>query len=134
MTTITLLRSGKRPLSFVGELLAHADTHRNSGPSNTRWWAVSVYRTAAGRFVLALEWHTRWQGEMACQTAEVHDTLDAVAEALEAHNPLDRLVGFPSGGDGKYAARQAHVETVLRQAWAALVSDLLGEIGIQEQL
>lgn len=134
MTTHTLSRSGKRSLSFAGERIAGGSTMADSGPSNTRWWAVAVYRSDAGHYVLALEWHTRWQGEISNQTAEVYDTLEAVANALEAHDPLCRLIGFPTSTDGKYAARQQHMETVLRQSWAELVSELLGELGVEERL
>lgn len=130
----TLPRSGKRALSFAGERIAGDSTLADNGPGNTRWWTVAVYRSDAGHYVLALEWHTRWQGEISSQSAEIYDALEAVADALEAHDPLCRLIGFPASGDGKYAARQQHIETMLRQSWAALVSELLGELGVQERL
>jgi len=132
--TYTLPRSGCRPLRFTGSLLTSGDTQADNGPGNTRWWSVAVYRTDADRYILALNWHTRWQGEISSQTAEIYDALEAVADALEAHDPLCRLIGFPVSGNGKYAARQRHIETVLRQAWAELVGDVLGELGVEERL
>lgn len=134
MATLTLRRAGKRPLSFGGERIACGDTHAESGPSNTRWWTVAVYRTDAGRYVLATEWHTRWQGEKPSAAAGAYDTLEAIADALEAHDPLGHLVGFPVSGGEKYAERQRHIENVLRQSWAAMIGDVLGVLGVEERL
>lgn len=133
MNTLTLPRSGQRPLRFTGTLLADGDTKRDSGPCNTRWWAVEVYQTEAGRYVLSLQWHTRWQGEQEHDAAFTAESLDEVAALLERADPLTYLIGFPHSGDGKYAERQRHIEKSLTQAWAALVSEILGELDIAEE-
>jgi hypothetical protein len=134
MSTYTLPRSGQRPLRFTGTLLADGDTQSDSGPCNTRWWAVEVYQIEySARYVLALQWRTNWQGEQAHDAAIQCESLDAVGTALEQVNPLEHLIGFPHSGDGKYAERQRHVEKVLVQAWAALVSEILGTLDIAEE-
>lgn len=118
MTTHTLPRSGQRPVSFAGERIASGDTQSADGPGSIRWWAVGIYRRDSGGYILALHWNTRWQGEQAHDAAIAVASLEAVADALEAHDPLSLLIGFPVSGDGKYAARQRHIEAVLRQGWA----------------
>lgn len=133
MNTITLFRSGQRPLRFTGTLLASGDTQTDNGPCNTRWWAVEVYQTAGNRYVLALQWRTRWQGEQENDAAIQAETLEEVAAALERQDPLAHLIGFPHSGDGKYAERQRHIEKVLAQSWAALASEILGKLDIAEE-
>lgn len=132
MEQYILPRSGKRSLSFIGECLASGDTRATKGPRSVRWWDVAVYRTESGRYVLTMRWNTRWQGEQDHDAAIVAASLGGVADELEQADPLAHLIGFPMSGDGKYAARQRHVETVLRQAWAQQVRDVLATLGVSE--
>ena len=72
--TIIVRRTGQAPLRIRGELLAQAEstaeTASNAYSGSTgRAQIVRVYRTASGRYVVAITHTTQWQGE--------HDTYEA---------------------------------------------------------
>lgn len=61
MNDITLKPSGKRLISFTGELLGEGSTWRAEGSS--RWTDVEIYRTAKGHYVASVEHRTQWADE-----------------------------------------------------------------------
>lgn len=134
MKEYMLKRSGQRALTFTGDELASVSTFSDNGPGNLRYWNISVFKTESDQFVLCMAWFSRWQGENEYDSATVHESLADVATALEAHDPLSRLIGFPSDVSGKYADRQRHIETVLRQQWQNAVSEILGDLDIAERI
>ena len=67
METVIIQRTGQAPLRVRGALIASAsstpDTSSASYSGGTGWWQdVAVYRTATGRYVVALSHHTQGEG------------------------------------------------------------------------
>lgn len=64
MDTITLTRDDARDVRFSGEEIASVSSRDPvSGPRNTRWTELTLYRTASGRLVCSEVGRTQWQGE-----------------------------------------------------------------------
>lgn len=118
-----LKRSGQAPLAFQGELLAEADGQMVSGKDQNRWHEVSVYRTEGGKYVAAVAYRTRWQGELDRDFAEVVGQAEAVAAVLREYSPTEYVQGYPAGD--AYAERQARLFRDLRQRYDALVTEVL---------
>lgn len=132
MERIELKRTGARPLAFEGERIAHSHGQTESGPCNTRYWNIEVYRTKAGKWVLALAWHTSWQGEEDYFEALAFEHAYAIAQTLERANPTARLVGFPPGPS--YADKQARLIDAITTRWGAQVAEILGHLGVAEEV
>jgi len=126
MKEYTLTRTGDRPLSFTGELLAVADGRIHSGQEQNRWHEIRVYKTAGGKYVLEIEYCTCWQGENSHHRGSVHSNTDALLANLRDYNPIGRLIGFPP--HPTYAEKQARLEESLRQRWETLVTEIFDEI------
>jgi len=52
----------------------------------TRWTVVTLYVTTSGRFVAAIERHSKWEGQNSRYAATVHDTFDEVVDHLTGDN------------------------------------------------
>lgn len=134
MHEVRVRRDGDAPLVFRGEQLATATTHEHEGDAQNRWHEITVYRTAAGRFVLAIKYHTQWQGERDCADAVVlGDQAQEVTELLRHYDGiLPTGIGFPPGE--QYAARQARLEASIEGRWHRAVSEILEAIGAEERI
>lgn len=75
-------RDGKRDLTFRGREIASVSTQEWSGPGpgQNRWDIYTLYRTDGGKYVLAHEYVTQWEGERGSNEAWIADTDN---EALE---------------------------------------------------
>lgn len=124
MQTITLTRTGDRPLEFEGAEVASADTRQTQGPCENRWWNLALYRADSGKYVLHIGYRTQWQGEHATDTVYVADDAASAAELLHAHPYTAGIHGYPPGRDD----RQARLEQMLRQCWEAGITELLADI------
>lgn len=124
--SFTLTRTGDRPLQFTGEIIAEAGGRLHAGQEQNRWHEIRVYRTVGGKYVLAVEYCTCWQGEDGHHHSSVHDTTADVAEEIKYHDPLVHLLGYPP--HPQFAEKQARLEDSLRQRWGVLLSDILGKI------
>lgn len=124
MQTITLNRTGDRPLKFAGEMITEADTRENQGPGQNRWWELALYRSDSGKYVLAIEYHSQWQGEHASHTAYVCDDAEDLTEAAKAHPYLAGVSGFPPGHDD----RQQRLEASLKRCWEQGLSGILAAV------
>lgn len=129
METFKLNRSGKSPLKFNGELITESSS---SGHNSTRWHEVSVYKTDSKKWVVAVEFVSRWQGEMSKDTVEYFDNPQDIAEYLEKFDCFDGLLGFPASEH--YADKQAKLEKDIKTRWDALVSEILSEIPGSEEV
>lgn len=128
-----LTRDGDAPLAFRGEEIATANSRDLQGDGQNRWHEVTVYRTAGGRHVVAIEYHTQWQGERDTHEAHALGTdLAEVAECLRTTMPIPTGIGYPPMP--QYADRQARMETSLRGRWEKLVGGLLADIGADERI
>lgn len=130
--TITLPRSGHAPLRFTGELIAETDGRAVAGRDHNRWHTLAVYRTSAGRYVVAIGYRTRWEGELDRDLALVCGSPADVAETLLAFDPCDGVQGYPAGE--AYAAKQARLILDLRQRFEALVSEVLDSDEFAEEI
>jgi uncharacterized protein (DUF1786 family) len=91
MTEFTLTRTGDRPLTFAGEVVAEASSHVpvNGGPLQNRWHEVAVYRAGTGALVAAVTFRSRWQGEFDHHTATALPAADDLVAFLTAeYQPL----------------------------------------------
>jgi len=82
MEEITLSRTDKRSLTFIGEVAASATSW---GPKKTRWTKAVVYYTDQHKYVLGLARITQWVGEDSVYTATPFETKDEVMEYLETY-------------------------------------------------
>ena len=128
MPEFCVRRSGRRPLIFDGELLAESDGSRRGDREQTRWHDLAVYRTTAGRYVLAGAFRTRYQGEEDVHWAVLCDTPADVGHALASYDPCQGRFGYPVGD--AYAERQARLLADLRVRWGAQTSEVLS--GLRE--
>jgi hypothetical protein len=120
---ITLPRTGQAPLTFSGELLADTDGERQGGKEQNRWHELAVYRTAGGKYVIAIRYRTRWQGELDHDTAQIVAAPAGVATELMAYDPCAAVQGFPAGAG--YADRQERLLLDIRRRYDAQVSEIL---------
>ncbi len=133
MKQYTLTRTGDRPLTFTGEVVASAGGKMHGGQNQNRYHEITVYRTTGGKYVLEVEYCTCWSGEDGRHYAEVCNSPDAIVDALRFCDPLEHLQGFPA--HPAYADKQARLEESLRQRWGVLVSEVLGELpGAEERV
>ena len=121
MADYRIPRTGDRPLAFSGARLAESDGELSDGQHNNRYHTVSLYRTASGRLVAHVAYHTEWIGEQESSTVYVADTPGDLADALKAHNPCSTLVGMPRGME----ARQASRDEWVRSRYLAQVGEVL---------
>jgi len=84
METVTLNRTQKRQLSFLGEEIAHLNTKRFD---DTRWTKCSVYKLINGEFAVGIAEVTQWQGERDRFTAETFKSLEELITFLEENFP-----------------------------------------------
>lgn len=130
----TLNRTGQAPLAFTGELLAKASNRSPHGPLQNRWHEITVYRTAAGKLVAAVGFRTIWQGERDTDTVYVADSDAALVDALtKEFDPSAGWSGHPLGAHDA-ERKNAQLRTSIVGAYAELVSDVLSELGIAEEI
>jgi hypothetical protein len=123
MTEMTLKRTGLRPLYFEGELLSEADSQQSQGPCESRWWSLRLY-AAGERYVLAVSYRTRWQGEHDRDRVTVSNSPDEIEKWLLDYPYMEGVSGYPPGHED----RQAYLEKSLKQCWEAAVTELLAAL------
>lgn len=133
MEEFTLERSGQVPITFRGRQIACRDGERNRHAQEmSRYHDLAIYQTTRGRYLVQIQWRTRYQGEEGHDYVAVCDSLSEVAEELAGWNPLARLRGYPEGPH--YVNKQARLEADVTARWAAQVSEVLAEIGASEEV
>lgn len=107
MITQIVTRDGLPPIKFTGEEIGMGTTKNHS---STRWSIVVIYATKAGKFVVAIETITQWQGET--------DSFSASSFAT-AREVIDWLGRDTGEGDGKLdRASQDAVERAAKNSEA----------------
>lgn len=124
--TITLPRTGDRPLQFEGEEIASADSRMISGKQANRWHELALYSTESGKYVISVGYRTQWQGELGNDTAIICASPEAVTEELRGVDPLAHVVGFPPGA--QYAEKRTRLERDITARFEAAVSELLSDM------
>jgi len=126
-------RTGQRPLEFEGEQLAEVSTRNHAGKERNRWHELAVWKTASGKFVAAVSYHTQWEGEAGYDDAVVFESLDQVAILFEEYIfPNIGAIGFPASPT--YADRQARLMADLEQAFKHAAGRLLAKLGVSEKV
>lgn len=105
METITLPRTGEKPLRFKGKLIAKTETSSNDASpaysGMTGIWSIyRIYETQQGRYVCQLVTHSQWQGDSSTYGVKICATPEEVSD----------FFGF--GWIGKDLYRQAGFEFV----------------------
>jgi hypothetical protein len=132
MMTYQLQRTGARPLSFEGRLVARADSRDHGGRSHNRWHEVSVYQTS-GRWVCSVNYCTQWRGEPAYADVATFPSLCDLATWLENYvMPNTDRIGYPAKPE--YAERQRNLLAALDAGLRDCVSRVLTECGIPATL
>ena len=123
METYQLTRTGDRPLTFEGEVIAEAGAMWVNQKEQLRWHEITLYRTGGGSYVLAIGYFTQWQGEQDHRAVYHAKDVEALMEELQMYDPLEHIMGYPPGD--QYEERQARLERVVLANWAHLVSEIL---------
>ena len=127
MKTITLERTGNRPLQFEGEEIAHSDTQWSHGKDASRWHELTLYREKNGRYFLHIVYKTRWKGELENHTVEECGDGERLAEYLQyEYDPTGFLVGYPHGQ--QFEEKQARLVRDITARYQHAVSELLADL------
>jgi hypothetical protein len=122
-TTYRLPRTGQAPLMFSGQMLAENDGSHQAGREQNRWHALALYRADSGRYVAAIRYHTRWQGEIEHDEARICDSPAEAAEIFRLYDPAVHVQGYPPGV--AYEERQARLISDLVRRYQSQVSEIL---------
>ena len=124
--TYVLKRSGSRPLKFSGRLISSVEGRFSAGKEQTRYFDLSLYRTADGKFVVQVEYTTCWQDEQCrsyCDTGEDGGVLEMLLwEAWEECIGGSRFTSSPDKID------------TLRGRYKNAISELLSHEEFAEQI
>jgi hypothetical protein len=82
MREIHLKRSGREDLVFVGQALMKLDDREWPGLS-PNWWALSLYRTDNGSFVLESVFHPNYPRHATLYGALVFESVESLFRCLE---------------------------------------------------
>jgi EXLDI family protein len=82
MKQYDLERTKGRSVKFEGEEIAEAGGQWRHGKEQNRWTTLTLYRTKAGKYVLAKDYYTQWQGEQNDHQVTVCQDAHAVLAAL----------------------------------------------------
>lgn len=128
MESFTKVRTGKSPVTFAGERIAKSSGCVVRGRQQNRWHNLELFRTAAGVYVVVIEFQTCWQGEQNRSTVEVVNTAEEVVKALEQYDSTDGFCPYPEypGVAGKSNMTQNEkIAKDLRVRYQAQVSEIL---------
>jgi len=123
MTDYRLPRSGDAPLAITAEKIAASDGERQAGRERNRWHDLAIYRLSDGRYAVAIDYRTRWQGELDHHHVVVVASGADVSGVLRLYDPAAVVKGYPAGVG--YERRQAALLADVRQRYEAQVSELL---------
>jgi hypothetical protein len=121
-----LQRTGNASLKFDGELIAESKPETGSGKKardSKRWHEFAIYRTTAGKLVLAITYRAEWQGEHSHYSAEVFPDVPSVVAAIRKYDPISHVRGYPPGE--AYAEKQQRLLAEIRERYNAQVGELL---------
>lgn len=124
MKTHTFPRSGARALQFEGEILTEVDT---SSYESNRWFEARLAVTKGGAYVASVTYRSRWEKEHDIDFA-FHGTADDVAEWLKSFDPMQGVLGIPTGVQN-WREKQNRLEYEMTRHWSRAVSALTAELG-----
>lgn len=130
---ITLNRTGERPLSFDGKLIASGRSPQYfktllEHQRRNRWFECYVYETTGGKLVVNVLY--RFTGrlfrEVPMDLAEVVETVDDVLGFLDEINVDDYVTGYPPFDE--YAEKQDHLLESATADYGFLLSDITDQL------
>lgn len=124
---ITLQRTGNRPLSFLGELVAETTTQTSSGPGESRWWEIALYHADNKKLILSIGYRTRWQSERARDDVIVVESAEEMTDMVRAHDWATGIYGYD-----RHPEKQERLMRTLGACWAEGMTEVLREIGPEE--
>jgi hypothetical protein len=92
MDSITLKGKGGKEMTFTGRELAHVDDRELFG-NPARWWELTLYRTDAGRYVLASAFHITYPDRLELKSAFNFDSARDVEHFLIHEGHVQTAVG-----------------------------------------
>lgn len=122
----TLERTGQAPFVFTGEQIAHVSGQYLSGAEANRYHEIGLYQTSGGNWILHIQWHTHWQGEVGASYALKLANPVEIRDALDAFNPLQDLQGFPP--TKHYEDKQQRLEDNVVRLWDQTVSSFYRKV------
>lgn len=135
MKTHIVKRSGTSPLKFVGVLIAESKGNTQS-PSRIvarklqaadnnplRWHDISVYRTDGNKYVVCVNFHTRWKGETNFDEASVLANAEEVRTYLSSYDCWSYVQGWPP--QPQFKERQERLRLDICTKFNEQVSDVL---------
>ena len=129
MATITLTRTGDRPLTFEGDQIASANSRWAKGQESNRWHELCLYETTTNKFVLHIAYRTQWQGELNRDEALILSDIADVAMELRAYDPGAGTATGPVGlGYEQFHQKQMKRLDDLRARYESAVSELLADM------
>jgi hypothetical protein len=123
MTEYTLTRTGLRPITFTGELIAEADSEITGGKDHNRWHELALYRTAAGTYLAHVGYRTHWQGELDHDEVEELPDADALEGFLDSVDPCEHMAEMPGGE--QFDRKRQFRQDLLNRNFRHAISELL---------
>lgn len=135
MPEFNLHRTGKVPIKFSGDLIAHADGQEIKSDWDQRYWEIHLYRTAKNKRLVAqvaYRANPKYRKEPPFDQVEVFDDPKELEKFLMQYDPTSCVLGFPPKPQYEEMQRQEMVKT--RNHWGTLVSQVLTQAGFVENL
>lgn len=82
MEKYRLLRTGNRPLVFMGAVVANISGRHDGGHDSIRYHDLTLYKTESGKWVLHDEYISRMQGEACTKHAWVFSSFKGMLDYL----------------------------------------------------
>lgn len=123
---VKLTRTGQRPLEFTGEIVAEADSRWSAGRENNRWHELALYKTESGKYVLAVDYQTQWEGEHNHHDAWILDSPVDVESILTSLDPCEHMESMPSAP--QFQDKDQKRRQILTWNYKNAVSELLSEL------
>lgn len=125
--------NGQAPVIFTGEIIAESlgknfNVREETSTSQQRWHDLRIYRTEAGNYILEIEYHSAWDGEIPVQRFAQQGKPDEIIRMLSLYNCQTPVQGFPSLM--QYEKRQAGLLKWITLMYQSQVKELLS--GMEE--
>lgn len=129
----TIHRSGDRPITFEGTLIAGARSPQyfkslGDPRGRYRWFEMYVYETTGGKIVVNVLYRFtgRMFREQFADLADVVEDRDAVFDFVDLIDPFELVAGFPATDE--YAAKNAHLQNSVNDDFNNLVDAIYDQL------
>ncbi len=132
MEKYLIKRTGESPLSFEGNILAESNGRWAGGKEQNRWHDVTLYETETHKYVLSIEYHTLWQGELDHYYAQFADSVEELKDLVRYYSPEEFVQGFPP--HPHYSEKQANLLNWIRRRFDAQIAEIFNFEKFAEQI